>query len=181
VPLAFEPNVGQADGQEKFQARAPHFMIWLTARGAMLGLPGMKTSSYAEIQCPGGNPAPWLGAEEKRPGFINYFMGRDRRNWHTDVPQYGRVRYRDVYRGIDLVFYGGPPNLEYDFDLAPGADPLRTSIAFVGARNVSLDADGSLVLDIGDAQLRNLPPRITQEGKRVEGHWTLRGKYRAGS
>ena len=180
TPLAFEQNLGQAARQVKFQARAPHFMVWLTEQGAMIGTRDAKTNSYVEMQCEGGNPAPRLESEDRRPGVSNYFTGRDRRNWQTDVPQFGKIRYRSMYPGIDLVFYGDESNLEYDFDLAPGADPSRISLAFVGARRVSLDADGGLVLDFGNAQLRNLPPRIMQSGRRVGGHWTLLGKNRAG-
>jgi len=179
TPRAFERNLGQAARQVKYQARAPHFMVWLTEQGAMIGMRGTHGSTYVEIQCVGGNPAPRIDAEDQRAGISNYFIGRNPKAWHTDVPQYGRVRYRAVYPGIDLVFYGGPSNLEYDFDLAPGTDPSRISLAFVGARKVSLDADGGLIVDTGDAQLRNLPPRITQNGKRVGGHWTLQGN-RAG-
>ena len=146
----------------------------------MLGVHGGHDSSYVEIQCEGGKRSPQIDVEDKRAGVSNYFVGRDSRKWRSDIPQFGRVRYRDVYPGIDLVFYGGPANLEYDFDLAPGADPSRIRLAFVGARQVRLDADGGLTVETSGAQLRNLPPRITQNGARVGGHWTLRGKNRAG-
>src|SRR5262249_27148272 len=54
---------------------------------------------------------------------VNYFLGKDPTQWHTNIPTYGRVAYHDVYPGIDLVYYGSDRQLEYDFIVAPGADP----------------------------------------------------------
>ena len=59
--------------------------------------------------------------------------------WHTDIPQFARVRYRGVYPGIDLVYYGKQGQLEYDFEAAPGSDPGQVVLRFQGAENLSLD------------------------------------------
>ena len=75
------------------------------------------------------------------PGFSSYFAA-DRRDWHTRIPQYDRVRYREVYPGIDLVYYGNQGKLEYDFIVAPGADPSPIRLAYRGQRNLRLDGDG---------------------------------------
>ncbi len=176
--MAFEPNVGQADGEVKFLAHAPHGMLWLTEEGAVLGI-GVDARSVVRLRFEGGK-ASRIESEEPRAGISNYFIGNDRRNWHTGVPQYGKVRYRAVYPGIDVVFYGNPSNLEYDFVLSPGADPSRIQLAFDGVSKVSADADGGLLLTTGSAKIRNLPPLITQDGKSIGGHWAIHGKNHAG-
>lgn len=66
------------------------------------------------------NPATAVEGLEKLPGKNNYLIGNDPARWHTRVPQYARVRYRNVYRGIDLVYYGNQEQVEHDFIVAPG-------------------------------------------------------------
>jgi hypothetical protein len=73
-------------------------------------------TSVVRTTFPGAIPAADLTVEglEPLPGRSNYFIGNDPAKWHTDVPHYGRVRYRNLYPGIDLVLYGNPQQLEYD-------------------------------------------------------------------
>jgi len=69
-----------------------------------------------------------MGAEEL-PGKTNYFIGNDPKKWRTNVPTYAQVRYHDVYPGVDLVYYGNQGGqLEYDFVVAPGADPSAIAL-----------------------------------------------------
>jgi uncharacterized protein (TIGR03437 family) len=180
TPLAFEPNVGQADRHAKFLAHTPNGMLWLTEQGAVLGLAGAKVNSSVEMQFEGASAMARIEGEDQRPGISNYFTGKDRRNWHTDVPQFGKVRYIGVYPGVDVVFYGNPSNLEYDFVLSPGADPSRIRLAFPGTSKLLAESDGSLAIQGGQVQFRNLPPLISQDGKRVAGHWKILGENRAG-
>ncbi len=177
--LAFELNVGQADAQVRYLAHASHGMLWLTEDGVVLGVGG-KPQSVVHLRFENATTTPHIEAQDQRTGISNYFIGNDRRNWHTGVPQYGKVRYHDVYPGIDVVFYGNPSNLEYDFVLRPGADPARIRLAFDGASKLTTDPDGGLVFETGGAGIRNLPPVIRQDGKRVGGHWAVLGKNRAG-
>ena len=73
-----------------------------------------------------------MGAEEL-PGKFNYFLGNDPRKWRTNVPTYAQVKYRGVYPGVDLVYYGNQGGqLEYDFVVAPGADPSAIGLAING-------------------------------------------------
>jgi hypothetical protein len=147
TPLAFEPNVGQAAHDARYLAHTPNGMLWLTEKGAILGVACAKANSYVEMRFEGASPTPRILAEDKRPGISNYFIGKDRSNWHTDVPQFGKVHYRDVYPGIDVVFYGNPSKLEYDFVLSPGADPSRIRLTFPGANKLHADSDGSLAIE----------------------------------
>ena len=120
--------------------------------------------------------------EEKLPGVVHYYLGKDPKNWKIDVPTFARVRYRDVYPGIDVVYYGKPglangSGFEYDLIVAPGADPRRIRLAFEGAESRRLAANGDLVLTVDGREVRHHKPDIYQEiaGERrpVEGRYVF--------
>jgi hypothetical protein len=97
------------------------------------------------------------------PGKTNYFIGNDQTKWRTNVPLFTKVKYRDVYRGVDLVYYGNQKELEYDFIIAPGANPHSVTLKFTGQKKLSLDAQGGLVLGVKGSEVRLEKPRIYQE------------------
>lgn len=105
---------------------------------------------------------------EELPGKSNYFIGNDSKKWRTDIPTYAKVKYQDVYPGVDLVYYGNQRQLEYDFVVAPGGDPKAIKIAFggVGARPavpLRIDANGDLVLETAGEEIRLHKPLVYQE------------------
>ena len=81
----------------------------------------------------GSNPNATVAGTDALPGKSNYLIGRDSSRWHTDVPQFARVRYSQVYPGVDLVYYGKQGELEYDFQVAAGADPKLGRFAICGS------------------------------------------------
>src|SRR5213075_2960070 len=89
--------------------------------------------------------------------------GNDPKLWRTSISNYARVHYRNVYPGVDLVYYGIHQRLEHDFVVAPGADPHAIRIAFDGTKKVSISADGDLVLDNDDGQVRLQKPVVYQD------------------
>jgi len=122
------------------------------------------------------NSAPIAGLEEL-PGKVNYFKGNDPAKWRTGIPTYGKVKYSQVYPGVDLVYYGNQRQLEYDFVLAPGADPQQIRLAFetVGepgqdSLQAHRDANGDLLLATGGGEVRLKKPLIYQDigGQRRE-------------
>src|SRR5271165_2096387 len=115
----------------------------------------------------GSSTNPQVVGEEPLPTKVNYFIGRDPKKWRTNVPTYARVRYRNVYPGIDLVYYGNQRSMEYDFDLAPGADATQIQFEVKGADAVKVDSGGNLVLTKGAGELRFLTPTLYQETKGV--------------
>jgi len=186
--VVFEPNVGQTDTRVKYLAHSAHATLWLTERGAVLKTaPGRDRKSaraVLNLRFAGANSAPRMEAEERHTGVSNYFIGTDPNKWYTDVPQFGKVRYRDVYPGIDVVFYGSASDLEYDFVVSPGANPAKIRLAFDGAEAVTADATGDLVVKVGDVELRSRKPRIYQRGSAgeelVNGRYAVLGKRTAG-
>src|SRR5579863_4870074 len=136
------------------------------------GLSGMRQlqklsrtppTAAVTINLVGSASSPTVIGEEPLNTKVNYFIGRDPAQWRRNVQTYGRIRYRNVYPGIDLVYYGNQHQLEYDFDLSPGADPTRIQFSINGADAVSVDPSGSLILTEGASQLLFQPPVIYQQ------------------
>src|SRR5207237_7942977 len=116
------------------------------------------------------------------PGRMNYFLGNDPKKWHTDVPSYARVKYEGVYPGIDLVFYGNQGKLEYDFLVAPGADPEAIQLKIAGARKLRLNSSGNVVLSAATGEVELQKPLVYQmlDGKRrlIEGRYVVAADHR---
>ncbi len=195
LPLSFEPNQGQgsldpADSRAEFVARGSGYGLFLGSEGAILTLlsrdhaaKSIPHVSAVEMRLAGANPKAALSATDRLPGKSNYFLGNDPSKWRVAVPQFARVRYENVYPGINLVFYGDQGKLEYDFQVAPGADPTKAELEFRGARNVRLQ-DGTVVISTSEGSVELLAPRVYQEiaGEKhaVDGKFVLRGENRAG-
>lgn len=167
LPLSFEANQGQSNSRVKFLSRGGGKTLFLTSTEAVLtGSDGQSV----RMKLLGSNRNVKVGGLDKLPGKSNYFHGTDPDKWHTNLPLYARVRYSHIYPGVDLVYYGNQQGLEYDFVIAPGADPRQIRVAIQGTREFFIDADGDAVLraKLGDIRLKK--PRIYQEldGKQVE-------------
>ncbi len=187
TPLHFEPNRGQTDARVKFLARGPGYTLFLTPGEAVLNLlSGRQPDSAAReqaavrMQLVGANSKAHLEGLEPLSGKSNYFLGNDSKKWRTNVPHYAKVRQQGVYPGIDLVYYGNPRQLEYDFVLSPGADPEKIRLEFHTSNSPSGAAprikDGDLVLETAAGEVRFKKPIVYQEieGKRRE----IAGEYK---
>jgi hypothetical protein len=173
LPLAFEENRGQTDGQVEFLSRTPDGTLFLTGTEAVLALPGARkqgapnSSRAVRMRLAGSRSRPKTRGLEPLPCRANYFYGNDPKKWRTGVAQYSRVKYDAVYPGVDLIYYGNGGRLEFDFIVEPGADPAQIRIAYEGADSLKLDAEGDLLLEVGGATVRQHRPEVYQE---IEGH-----------
>ena len=161
-PLSFEANHGQADASVKFLARGDGYALFLTADTAVFRI---HSAAAVSMKLAGANPATQVSSDAKLPGTVNYFLGNDPAKWTTGASTFGKVRYQQVYPGIDLIFHGAANNrarqLEYDFIVAPGADPARIALEFAGAEP-KLMRDGSLSLNLDGAALTFSRPTVYQ-------------------
>jgi hypothetical protein len=132
----------------------------------------------------GASPDARVAGLDEGAGKSNYFVGNNPANWRTNVAHYARVRYSNVYPGVDLVYYGNQRQLEYDLVVAPGAVPGVIKMAFNGARGMRLDADGALCLRMSGGELRQPKPFIYQEHdglrKEIQGHYVINEKREVG-
>jgi hypothetical protein len=173
--ITFEINQGQHEPAVRFAARGPGFGFFFTTAGVVLSTRGFNV----RIAFPGSNGAPIVSGMDELPGKANYLRGRLRHAWRTNIPTYARVLYRDLYPGIDLVYYGRERQLEYDFIVAPNADPAQIALRFEGADSVSINADGELVLRAGDSEIRQHKPVMYQqrEGEGQQARQAIDGGY----
>ncbi len=159
LPLSFEPNGGQAEADAAYVGHARAGAVLLGRGGATLR---MAAGAPLTISLRGALSSFRIEGEDPSPGVANYIRGRDRRQWVTGVPQFRRVRYRGVYPGIDLVFYGAEGALEYDFEVAAGADPRRIRLRIGGASRMAINAAGDLEIESGTARIVHRAPVIYQ-------------------
>lgn len=174
LPVAFEPNRGQEPGGAEFLARGAGYRVALSSGRAEVAARGAR----AVLALTGARPARGE-AEDRLPGVANYLRGWDASRAINGIPTFARVRYRGVYPGIDTLWYGSGGRLEFDFVVAPGADPGCIRMRFENARTVRVDAAGDLVIETAGGPLRQHRPAIYQNigGTRraVAGGYTLRG------
>jgi hypothetical protein len=188
LPLSFEANQGQTDSSVKFFSRGSGYSLFLTSTEAVVRLrmpegearkdilAGFSNKSKASksaalrMKFAGTNPAPRVVGVSELPGNVNYLIGNDSSKWRHNVPTYSSVAYSDVYPGVDLVYYGNQGELEYDFVVSPGADHRVIALDIQGADGASIDAQGDLLLRIGEHQVRQRKPIVYQErgGVRAE-------------
>lgn len=189
LPLSFEANAGQADRGVRFLSRGRGYGLYLIGNEAVLTLrPGAADSSVSfdqlHMQMVGASTVTRPLGEERLPGVANYFIGNDTAKCHTNIPTYAKVRYAGVYPGIDLVYYGNQRQLEYDFAIAPGADPDAIRLRLTGAKQLHIAKNGDLVVELGNGALAFQKPLIYQvvDGRRqpVAGTFALLRKHTVG-
>ena len=180
LPLSFEANRGQTDPSVKFLARCDGYTLFLSDEGAVFKLRGSRNtaSGVLRVRLAGANSSPEVSGGEALPGTANYFIGNDRSKWVQGVATYRKVNYRQVYAGIDLVYYGAERQMEYDFVVAPGANPKEIALDFSGG-TLSLGTHGDLMAALAGEQFHFRKPVVYQMsgGKKqfVAGSYRLRG------
>ena len=158
MPLSFERNDGQTDARVQFTARGQGYQLFLTPPEAILGLG--KTALRMKLV--GANAAPKIAGEDQLTTVSNYYLGNDPSKFRTGVPHFAKVKYDDVYPGIDLVYYGKDQQMEYDFIVAPNVDPNVIKMNFSGANSLALDANGDLLIATKGGVLRQHKPVLYQ-------------------
>ncbi|HJQ22604.1 MAG TPA: SBBP repeat-containing protein [Blastocatellia bacterium] len=164
-PLGFEANCGQAQSDVKFLSRGAGCSFGFTPSEIILAFANAEPSgaTVLRMRCAGANRDIMPEGVAPRAGKMNYLIGSDPARWQTGVSTFAGVQYQAVYPGTDLVFYGNQRQLEYDFRLAPGADPRAIRLTFEGTRDVRLSAQGDLLLQTASGELRQPPPFAYQQ------------------
>jgi hypothetical protein len=176
LPLSFEPNQGQADKAVQFLSRGNRYTLFLTGHEAVMTLRNdNEQSGFLKLKLVGAQAEPPAEGQQPLAGKSNYLIGNDRSKWQTDVPNYASVKYREVWPGVDMVWYGNQRTLEYDFIVQPGVNPQQIKLAFAGASALRLDEAGNLVLTTRAGEITQKAPVIYQES--ASGRETVTGKY----
>ena len=193
VPLSFEVNQGQTSQRVRFMARGRGYGVFLTPQETVIRLKGdhdsangveeqqgrLRSDEFVRMRLVGANKPSRIEGLDQLPGIANYFIGNDPKAWHTNVPTFARVKYQQVYAGIDLIYHGNQHQLEYDFVVGPRVSPEKIRLSFAGSRQ-TIDTDGSLIIKTGLSEIRQSPPIAYQwvNGQRseVQASYRLKGK-----
>jgi hypothetical protein len=152
----FEPNLGQAPASTRYVATVSGYSLFLSDTGIAMRFPGTRDALRMNL------PRARLQAVDLLPGKTSYYFGSGPSDWRTGVLNFGRVRYRSVFPGVDLVVYGKARQVEYDWVVAPGADPGSIRFSFTGGSGVHLDRNGDLVIGTPAGEVRHRSPDIYQ-------------------
>ena len=187
LSLGFEANQGQADSRVRFLSHGGTYSLFLTPREAVLALQKTQTlklqrkasgllharqsgkpatPTVLRMQLVGSNAAASMVGLDELPGKSNYFIGNDPARRHTNIPNYRKVAEDGVYPGINLVYYGNQRQLEYDFVVAPGADPRAIRLALQGADHLMVDSHGDLIASMEKGDVSFQRPVAYQEDSR---------------
>src|SRR5260221_10196535 len=210
LPIYFEANRGQADSQVQFLARGQGYTFLLSPTKAVMALNrpeaserrsvgASRRSHAARSHAPtlprsdavniihmefagASGPSRVVGLEEL-PGQVNYFIGNDAAQWRRGIPTFAKVKYEQMYPGVALICYGNQRQLEYDFVLAPGADPSVVSLHFDGVDQLEIDAQGDLILHTSSGNLHQHKPLIYQTEqslrREIAGGYVLKDSHTA--
>jgi hypothetical protein len=191
LPIQFEANGSSSGSDLKFLSRGREYTIFLAPGEAVLSLRRMgklsgpsnaswqpEAAGELHLKLAGGNAQAKAEEMDALPGRVNYLLGNDKTQWRTGIATFGKVKYENVYPGIDLVYYGNQRNLEYDFVLAPGADSKAIQLEITGAESTVVDTmTGDLVLALSGHEVRFHRPLIYQPESVGSQRTTVKGSY----
>src|SRR5262245_52902047 len=176
LPITFVENRGQADKHVRYLAQGPGYSFFLTPSEVVLSLSKTSRIATADHQAnpsPDGvalalqflraNPGVSMEGAARAPGNVNFFRGDDPANWRTDVPSYGQVVYRELWHGIDLKLCETHGTLKYEFHVRPGANVADIGLAYRGARGLTQDSSGGMLIQTELGTLHDSAPVSYQE------------------
>ena len=182
--VRFEPNQGQAPDTVRYLGRGKHVVVSLLDRGAVIETVRPAAPARITMSFSGASVLTGLSAHDASQSHSTYLLGNDASKWVRDVPNYGQVRYRNLYRNVDLVYYGNRGELEYDLVVMPGGDPRRIRMRFDGDHAPQISGDGDLLLDGAQGGLRMHRPVVYQNmpggRKLLTGRFVRRGEREIG-
>lgn len=188
LPFSFELNMGQKANHIRFLTRGREYTAFFTPNEVIFTLQeGKKENSISpkvrkpleeqsnkynllKMKMEGSNSDIEIIGEELLEGRFNYLIDKDTEKWITNVPTYRRIKYKEIYPGIDLIYYGNEHQLEHDFIVQPNIDPKVINLSFEGAENIEVDKDGHLIVETKTGRLKLLKPIVYQDinGKQQE-------------
>ncbi|HEY7161452.1 MAG TPA: hypothetical protein VH815_09335, partial [Acidobacteriota bacterium] len=165
IPFYFEQNEGQTDRAVKFFAHGTNYGFYFKPGEVVIKLAKSEAVSVLNMKLKGANKKSRIVGVEPLSGKLNYLLGNDPAQWHTNITTYAKVKFENIYPGIDLIFYSTNGKLEYDFVVSPGANPNQIRVAFNGSKNIELQKTGDLSIGIANGNLIQLPPVVSQEDR----------------
>ena len=191
IPIYFESNQGQTDSSVKYLTRGSGYTFYFTPQEIVTVFSNKSNNTEDQVgtvlklKFLGANLDPVLIGTDVLPSKSNYFIGKDSQQWKTNISHFEKVCYKNLYDGIDAVFYGNAQQLEYDLIVAPGMNPKDIRFRIEGADELALDSQGNLQLftDNNQKVLMQKPLIYQLAGEQklsIDGHYTLLAKNEVG-
>jgi len=177
LPFAFERNDGQAPPEYQFVGRGRGVDFLFGPRGIDMALGGLagRGARLVTVRFGGARVRPPIG-DHQLAGRVDDEPSRK----HREIPTYERLRYAQLYDGVDAVFYRGESDIEYDLLMKPGADPSPITLIFEGADSLTTNDAGDLVVRAGDREIVHRKPVAYQQSgsalTRVDVKYRLNGQ-----
>ena len=165
APLVFEPNRGQSSKGVEYFARSAGYAVFMkSAASAVLEFrQDVNTAERVTLKLNGANAQAQSQPLEATGGVSNYHIGNVPSKWLDGIPNYTKVRYNNVYPGVDVVYQGDGMNFRHDFVVQPGADPKAIRLSYEGGHGMSIDEKGRLVVALARGSFSGSRPYVYQE------------------
>jgi hypothetical protein len=191
LPLYFVENKNQVDKRVSYLIKFPSANIYFTPEAIVYQFshategrkspeksfdleksPGLKPGKVENIflNFIGANKGVKIDGLEESGTKVSYFLGNDPSKWVSGAPACGKLRYRDLFPGIDLIVYGKEGKIKNEYCVKPGADVREIKWHYEGAKGVIVNEKGQLEIRGDGATLREDAPLSYQiiEGRRIE-------------
>lgn len=161
IPMTFEPNVGQADDGVQFLGRGKGLTVALMRDEIAIRVASQTNAKNGNltVRVIGSGGFDWKGQAKVR-AESNYFVGKDKKKWHTSVPHFGRAETASAAPGVGMAVYGSDDGVEYDLRVAPGKDVSKLRLRLTGAENLRVNAAGDLLMNVSGDEVRMKKPRV---------------------
>lgn len=161
VPLSFEPT----SSSDTYLARSGRYTVFIGARESSVAVTDIRSGARQTLKFAfhNSNPAAKIEALEPLAGVTNYYIGPNPRDWRLGVKNFAKLRTSDLYPGVDVVYYGDHRRLEFDFVIAPKADPAVIGLSFSGMDKLYTDASGDLIAELNGQPVRFMKPYAYQK------------------
>jgi hypothetical protein len=181
IPTTFEQNNGQSSDSVQYLLRNNNHSFKFNVKGFSISKTHQNSQAKPiNIEIIDGAPQSITGVGKVKTQS-NYFIGKSKSQWITNVPHFEKIKYQEIYPNIDLVFYlTEKEELEYDFVVHPGGKVEDISLRLNGVDNISLSNNGSLSLAGADVNIAKSAPVIYQwineQKKFLAGRYILTGQ-----
>lgn len=188
MPLSFTESTGQFAFNNSYIAQGNDATIYLSNKGITFLLSRLKENSknykeqrkvekrlknevsateleycFLNLTYENSNVSANTSAENLLTYKTNYFIGNNPSNWRANVKSYSNIRVKDIYEGIDLIYYGNREHLKYDFIIREGYNPEQIVLTYEGAKKISLLENGDLQVQTRLGNLIEKKPVAYQE------------------
>jgi hypothetical protein len=168
IQMPFIANQGQIpDEHVRFYAMTFGGTVFITDRGEMVysfsmtePKPPLSTTNPRERHQKPEDVKLWtlreklVGSFENAPKAldkaetkVNYFIGKDKSKWKTDITTHNEVSLGEIYEGVELHLKAYGKNVEKIFTVKPGGEVSTIKLRIDGPNSLKINEKGEIEVD----------------------------------